>query len=549
MASQSQSQSQSQALDPDRLQELLRPIRELSAVWDIHLTNFLDDYLTRVSEIDLSEDFNPDTLNFSQAGLLLQGTTNIYAKKVKHLYDLVTSSTAIPDTDESAQKNKKRQRKTIDYVKDEKLIPIEMPETVDSTILDTEEPRLEITTMPKIPFCLLHSLDSKTQSGQANFRINNVPNQENGVIILDGSQQFSTLTVADEDQFSGSELEPDLPEGPPPVPSGNESDAGDIPPPPNDDSDIGAPPPDNTDESEFIPQQDAANEADERIPAQAAAAHPKKRERRKKEKKDAILLDPDALVKTVQRRPFRRMPRIKIPTSFGGNDKPRGRFQTPFHEELFGELDNKINEYRKKRERQENIEALQQIPVGDGRDHIAAAYDSYYDPGFDAQSDGDEDDGFAPPDIPEDEDMHQQYAEICKKYIKDMVEDGKKGTRLSDTLKAFNEWETKLTPVLEAEKKRKGFDITETRKWIVLMAAEKGGAINFSNLTSSLLPHEISRVFLSSLFLSNSGDISISNYNPDMSSDFTITLLRDKDEIITSLEHDDSKDDESDDKK
>ena len=535
MASQSQSQSQSQTLDLERLQELLRPIRELSAVWDINITNFLDDYLTKVSEIDLSEDFNPETLNFSQAGLLIQGTTNIYAKKVKHLYDLVTSSSAIPDTDEAAQKNKKRQRKTIEYVKDEKLIPIELPETVDSTMLDTDEPRLEVTTMPKIPFCLLHSLDSKTQSGQTNFRINNVPNQENGVIILDGSQQFSTLTVRDEEQFSGSELESDIPDSaPPPIPSDNGGDDGDIPIPTNDDeSDIGAPAQDN--ESDFVPQPESTNDADDNLSQQQQAIRPKRRERKKKEK-EAVLLDPDALVKTVQRRPYKKMPKIKIPTSFGGKDKPRGKFQTPFHEELFGELNNKINEYRKKREKQENIEALQQIPVGDGRDHIAAAYDSYYDPGFDVPSDADdEDDGPAPLDIPED-DMHEQYAEICKKYIKDMVEDGKKGTKLSDTLKAFNEWETKLTPVLEAEKKRKGFDITETRKWIVLMASEKGGTINFSNLTSSLLPHEISRVFLSSLFLSNSGDISISNYNPENTNDFTITLLKDKDEIIASLE-------------
>ena len=523
----SQSQSQSQTLDPERLQQLLRPIRELSAVWDINLSNFLDDYLSKVSEIDLSEDFNPETLNFSQAGLFLQGTTNIYAKKVKHLYDLVTSSSAIPDTEENAQKNKKRQRRTIEYVKDEKLIPIEMPETVDTTTLDTEEPRLEITTMPKIPFCLLHSLDSKSQSGETNFRINNVPNQENGVIILDGSQQFSTIVVNEEEQFP--ELESDGPDIPPPQP---DTEDVDVPIPGNDDSDMGLPPPANSDESDFVPQPDAGNEGDDQIVQEEP---PKKKERKKKPQPEAVLLDPDALVRTVQRRPYKKMPRIKIPTSFGAPEKPRSKYRTPFHEEIFAEIDNKVKEYRKKRERQEGIEALQQLSVGDGRDHIAAAYDSYYDPGFDMPSESEGDEPPVPLDVPED-DMHQQYAEICKKYIKDMVEDGKKGTKLSDTLKAFNEWETKLTPVLEAEKKRKGFDITETRKWIVIMAAEKGGKITFSNLTSSLLPHEISRVFLSSLFLSNTGDINISDYNPADTSDFTITLLRDKDEIIASLE-------------
>ena len=525
--------SQSQALDPERLQELLRPIRELSAVWDIHLANYLDEYLENISTIDLSEDYNPDTLNFSQAGLLIQGTTNIYAKKVKHLYDLVTSSTVIPDTDETQQKGKKRQRKTIEYVSNEKLVPIDLPDTIDSTTLDTDEPRLDVTTMPKIPFCLLHSLDSKTASGQNNYRINNVPNQENGVIILDGSQKFSDFSIQDKDGDSESEQEADAP-----IPSaGPASDQEQT-------EDAGLPlpePMDGGDDGDFVPgPPDDDTEQPEKVSAEVTkkgrlARHETPKIKKQKPRKDATLLDPDAGMRNIMRRPYQRMAAIKIPTSFGGEEKPRGKFQKPFHEEIFAEIDERVNEYRKKREREEGMEALNSVPIEEGREHIVAEYDAYVDPDLGIPSDNDDADNEPPiPSVPDD-DMHQEYSEICKNKIKEMIEEGKRQTKLSETMKAFNEWEAKLSPILDEEKKRKGFDITETRKWIICVASEKGGTITFSNLTSGLLPHEISRVFLSSLFLSNTGDIGIEN-NVPCDGDFTITLLRERDAIISSLE-------------
>ncbi|EAY13466.1 hypothetical protein TVAG_206340 [Trichomonas vaginalis G3] len=536
----SQVTSQSQAIDPERFQELLRPIRELSAVWNIQLGDVLDTYLENISHIDLSQEFNPDILNFSQAGLLIQGTTHIYAKKVKHLYDLVTNSVTLPETEEGEKQNKKRTRKTIDWVIDDKLAPIEDPDTCDTTVLDTEDPRLEITTMPKIPFCLLHSLDAKTQTGENNYRIYNVPNQENGVIILDGSQKFTDFTPQEPHvEFMAPDLEDD-PTNKPPEPPAEDS----LPQP--DDVDIGAPPmPDDDDlpppPDESVPAGETTESAGQvSADVETAAAEkeqPKKREKKKKERQEYKLLDPDATNLSFTSHPFKPLSKVHIPTSFDDIPQQPTSFTRPFNLDIFDELFEKVKNYREKLEHEQDMRALEAIPVENGRAHIEQDLEIYTEAPPPAMEDSEEELPVPPMLLEETHDPISNYSEICRTAVLQMIEDGKKQTIASESVKKLSEWEKKISPVLENESKRRKFDITETRKWIVTMVDAKGGEATLSNLTSGLLTHEVSRVFYSSLMLANTNDINIEKTDNN-TGDFLIKLLRPKDEILKSLADD-----------
>ena len=64
-------------------------------------------------------------------------------------------------SDENDKDQKKRKRKVVEWVVDDKLAPIDDPDACENIQLTEDNPRIEITTMPKIPFCLLTSLDSQ----------------------------------------------------------------------------------------------------------------------------------------------------------------------------------------------------------------------------------------------------------------------------------------------------------------------------------------------------------------------------------------------------
>lgn len=535
--SQSGTVSQNQGIDPERFQELLRPIRELSAVWNIQLGEVLDNYLEAISNIDLTQEFNPDILNFSQAGLLIQGTTHIYAKKVKHLYDLVTNSVSLPETEEGEKQNKKRQRKIIEWVQDDKLAPIDDPDICDTTVMDVEDPRLEITTMPKIPFCLLHSLDAKTQTGENNYRIYKVPNQENGVIILDGSQNFTDFTPQDPhldlvapdlEDDNAVQNKPEDDNSPPPLPMDDDvpmPDVDDLPP-----VDDSAPP---------MPESEEVSAESTEVVQEKAETRPepKKREKKKKESKPYKLLDPDDTNLAFTSVPFKPLTRVHIPKSFDDIPEEPTSFTKPFNLEIFGGLFERIKNYREKLEHEQDIRDVEAIPVDKGREHIARDLEIYTEAPPPAMEDSE--DELPPPPQPEIEepvDPSTKYAEICKLAVEQMILDGQKQTIASESVKKLSEWEKKISPVLENESKRRKFDITETRKWIVNTVHEKGGEATLSNLTIGLLTHEVSRVFYSSLMLANTNDINIEKIGD--SGDFLIKLLRPRDDILKSLADD-----------
>ena len=491
MNTQQNSQNPSQQIDIDKLQEILRPIREYWAVWDINLVPFLDDYLFNLSNIDISQDFNPETLNFSQAGLLIQGSTNIYAKKVKHLYDLVSQSTSLTDNSDDQNKNgnTKRKKKQIDWVIDDKLAPIEDPDIVETNNLEEELPRLEITTMPKIPFCLLHSLDTQNKNDQTSFRINIVPDEKHCVILLDSSQNINDYSTLN---YEGPISHPRYLQEEPVVKFNSQNEKIlespiniSIPNLPNEILDEIILPDLNLPEDNLI--EDNNNNI------------------KKKHKEEPKLLDPDAPNANISIRPFKKMKKFNIPIKFQDDKKEKKKklIKKPFHGDIFNELFEKVKLYREKRFKAEDIEAIESIPIENGREHLLEDLDTIdNDPiNIDIPSD------IESPSI--NDNNSNEYTEICKNYVLKMVEEGRRNTITSSSVAALADWENKLIPILENEQNRKQFNINETREWILSNLELKNGEITFQNLTSGLQSHEISRVFLSSLMLVNSRNINI----------------------------------------
>lgn len=90
MSSQMSQMSQFEPLDV-KFRALLDPIKDLAANWDIDIADSLTDYLEELDGLRMSLD-GQSNLNFAAAGLLIQGSTAVYSKKVEFLHQLVLQS-------------------------------------------------------------------------------------------------------------------------------------------------------------------------------------------------------------------------------------------------------------------------------------------------------------------------------------------------------------------------------------------------------------------------------------------------------------------------
>ncbi|KAK4433906.1 Condensin-2 complex subunit H2 [Sesamum alatum] len=73
-----------------RFLETVRPLRDLESNWTVDLAKNLEEYLLKICSGHISRDedaiFN---VNFAEAALLLQGSVQVYSRKVEYLYSLV----------------------------------------------------------------------------------------------------------------------------------------------------------------------------------------------------------------------------------------------------------------------------------------------------------------------------------------------------------------------------------------------------------------------------------------------------------------------------
>ncbi|XP_074586469.1 condensin-2 complex subunit H2-like [Curcuma longa] len=71
--------------------QFLHPGRDLQSNWEVDLAKNLEDYLLKVcsGEISTDQDQELHSVNFAEAALLLQGSVQVYSRKVEYLYSLV----------------------------------------------------------------------------------------------------------------------------------------------------------------------------------------------------------------------------------------------------------------------------------------------------------------------------------------------------------------------------------------------------------------------------------------------------------------------------
>ena len=79
-------------IEGNKYKELIQPIRDLAANWDVDIAENLKEYLEDLEGLRISFDGGNTNLNFAEAALLIQGSTNVYSKKVEYLHRLVLES-------------------------------------------------------------------------------------------------------------------------------------------------------------------------------------------------------------------------------------------------------------------------------------------------------------------------------------------------------------------------------------------------------------------------------------------------------------------------
>ncbi|XP_057539590.1 condensin-2 complex subunit H2 isoform X1 [Amaranthus tricolor] len=68
----------------------VQPLRDLESNWGVDLVKSLEDYLLKICSGEISSgDDSHFSVNFAEAALLLQGSVQVYSRKVEYLYNLV----------------------------------------------------------------------------------------------------------------------------------------------------------------------------------------------------------------------------------------------------------------------------------------------------------------------------------------------------------------------------------------------------------------------------------------------------------------------------
>ncbi|RRT72519.1 hypothetical protein B296_00032043, partial [Ensete ventricosum] len=69
----------------------LQPNRDLQSNWEVDLAKKLEEYLLKIcsGEISSDQDHEVNPVNFAEAALLLQGSIQVYSRKVEYLHSLV----------------------------------------------------------------------------------------------------------------------------------------------------------------------------------------------------------------------------------------------------------------------------------------------------------------------------------------------------------------------------------------------------------------------------------------------------------------------------
>lgn len=108
------------------------------------------------------------------------------------------------------------------------------------------------------------------------------------------------------------------------------------------------------------------------------------------------------------------------------------------------------------------------------------------------------------------------YEEMVKEHVMKYTTEARNHFHVSELRSRVLEWENKINPILEEEEKSDVFDVcVYSNKLLDKLASCPNETSHFRNLVSGEKKGEISRLFLTSLMLTNSGNIQISGETND----------------------------------
>lgn len=205
-----------------RFAHLLQPIRDLSKVWKIEIADELERYVEEVADLVLT---NPEDgitkLNFAEAALLIQGSTNIYSKKVELLYQLVYQAMdllALDKTKDGAQGKKAKGGQSglwAPIPETEELLTIDhLIKEGRNIFLDNGAPEQRQAMQRRVPLFLMPR--DQADRRKKEFRISSCTVHRTGVYLLQESDAklLDDLLMTDE-TMQGSCMDGPLVPAPP----------------------------------------------------------------------------------------------------------------------------------------------------------------------------------------------------------------------------------------------------------------------------------------------------------------------------------------------
>merc|ERR1719348_719820 len=122
--------------------ELLKPFKDLTTNWELPLADLLSTYIDDLQHLTITFDGGETSVNFAEAALLLQGTANVYSKKVEFLWQMVLKTLEMlrskKEEEEEAgtgdgdgQTQKGRKKNQVDMTREFGLLEADLGKNID----------------------------------------------------------------------------------------------------------------------------------------------------------------------------------------------------------------------------------------------------------------------------------------------------------------------------------------------------------------------------------------------------------------------------------
>lgn len=208
----------------NRFAHIFTSIKDLAKIWNVDIPQELQQYMQDIEELLNQEEYGK--INFAEAAMLIQGSTNVYSRRVEALYDLVFGVL------ENIVQNRKKGDKTKTKSKmsflngelDGDMVMIvdhliKKGKSIDQEDTGNEEPLLH----RRIPLWLLPREESDRRKNE--FKVNGCFIDASGAFLL--SESAMMLDLQDEDEVYEGKYDRDYFLRNPPVIPANVEDYND----------------------------------------------------------------------------------------------------------------------------------------------------------------------------------------------------------------------------------------------------------------------------------------------------------------------------------